>query len=85
MRGNSSMEIKYIPGVTYLNMQGKLFFFLVLSVFSSIASGTPYRWGRLFYFHLFAFKNKIRLGAAEHYSNDLQKHHKLYMITVQSC
>lgn len=27
MRGNSSMEIKHIPGVAYLNMQRKLFSF----------------------------------------------------------
>lgn len=36
-------------------------------------------------FQLFVFKNIIRLGAFEHYSPTLQKHHKLYMITVQSC
>lgn len=40
VRGNSSMEIKHVPGVTYLNMQGKYFFPFFLSVFSSIASGT---------------------------------------------
>lgn len=37
------------------------------------------------FFHLFAFKNKTRLGAVEHYSLDLKKHHKQYMITVESC
>lgn len=39
----------------------------------------------LFCFGLFAFQNTIRPGAVEHYSQDLQKHHKPYMMTVQSC
>lgn len=30
-------------------------------------------------------KIKSNLGAVKHYSQDLQKHRKLYMITVQSC
>lgn len=89
VRGNSFMEIKHIPGVTYLNMQGKLFFyFFFFQCFLSVASGTACSYGGgggLFYFHLFAFQNKIQLGAVEHYSQDLQKHHKLYMITARSC
>lgn len=87
VRGNSSMEIKHIPGVTYLNMQGKyppppstfLHCFLALQVEQHAVRGG------LFYFHLFAFKNKIRLGAVEHYSQDLQKHRQQYMITVRRC
>lgn len=33
VRGNSSMKIKHIPGVTYLNMQGNCFFFFFFQFF----------------------------------------------------